>query len=281
MRIQELFFATLVVAFATVSYAQTVEEGAKKRWSELTLELSNVPQWLKTFNFEQTKFTFVRIRYDSLNYRGGRQRADWSTDYPDADMNFASQVGKFTGLDVTEPAIVLRLTDPELKKYPFIYIAEPSSMSLSSDERKALREYLTGGGFLLLDDFWGAAELEDVRFALNCVFPDRKPRELPLEHPLFHCVFDLKEKPQVPSIHEYLARSRLVKDHAPEYYGIEDDKGRVMVLMCHNTDLADGWERAGEDATYKREMSEAKAFPMGFNILYYALTHGKTKVAEK
>ena len=144
----------------------------------------------------------------------------------------------------------------------------------------ALRDYLNGGGFLLLDDFWGNSELEDVRLALQEVFPDRKPRELPLTHPIFHCVFDLKEKPQVPSIHEYVAKSRLVNG-AAEYYGIEDDKGRVMVLMCHNTDLADGWERAGEDAGYKREMSEAKAFPMGFNIVYYALTHGKTKSAEK
>jgi Domain of unknown function (DUF4159) len=102
-----------------------------------------------------------------------------------------------------------------------------------------------------------------------------------LEHPLFHCVFDLKEKPQVLSIHTFAMSPRGATFDAPKYFAIEDDHGRVMALMCHNTDLADGWERAGEDAAFKRAMSEAKAFPMGFNIVYYALTDGKVNGAEK
>lgn len=222
----------------------------------------------------------MRIQYESLGYRSGQRRHAWATDFPDADLNFATQLGKFTGLDVSKPIEVMRLTNPELKKHPFIYISEPGSMSIKEEEVLALRDYLNGGGFLLVDDFWGSSEWNGVEEVLKKVFPDRKPRELPLEHPIFHCVFDLKEMPQVFSIHSFLRDPRANLVDAAKYYAIEDHNGRVMALMCHNTDLADGWERAGEDATFKREMSEAKAFPMGFNIVYYALTGGKVQAPK-
>jgi hypothetical protein len=276
MQIQAAVLTLLTLSLSTLSIAQSVDKDSKTRANELTIELPTVPQWLKTFKFEQSKFTFVRIRYSSS---GPMQ--SWSTDFPDADYNFANQLGKFTRLDVSEPTLVLRLTDPELKKHPFIYIAEPGSMTLSKDEVVALREYLNGGGFLLADDFWGSSEWADLQLVLKRVFPDRKPRELPLEHPIFHCVFDLDEKPQVLNIHSFFVKPERTILGDPHYYTIEDDNSRIMVLMCQNTDLADGWERAGEHKVYKREMSEAKAFPMGFNIVYYALTHGKTKEAEK
>ena len=111
------------------------------------------------------------------------------------------------------------------------------------------------------------------------MFPDKEPVELDLKHPIFHCVYDLKEKPQVPSIgvavrgrssgitwERYDARE-------PHYRAIFDDKGRMMVIVCHNTDLGDGWEREGEDEWYFREFSEKKAYPMGINIVFYAMTH--------
>ena len=275
MRTLIAMLSVLALIPTSTAISQNIEEKAKKI-SELTLDLPNVPKWLKTFKFEQAAFTFVRIRYESFGFRNGQGRAAWATDYPDADFNFATQLGKFTGLDVSKPTEVVRLTDPELKKYPFIYISEPGAMALKDEEVVALRDYLNGGGFLLVDDFWDS-QWNSVEGVLKRVFPDRKPRELPLEHPLFHCVFEFKEKPQVLSFHNFLYDPKQATTHAPKYYAIEDDNGRVMALMCHNNDLADGWERVGENATYKRDMSEAKAFPMGFNIVYYALTGGKVK----
>ena len=277
MRTLVLMLTAIVVIQSDIASAQNIDENAQKRISELTLDLPNVPKWLKTFKFEQETFTFVRIRYESFGFRNGQGRAAWATDYPDADFNFATQLGKFTGLDVSKPSDVMPLTNPELKKYPFIYISELGSMEIKDEEAVALRDYLNGGGFLLVDDFWGSSDWTEVEEVLKRVFPDRKPRELPLEHPLFHCVFEFKEKPQVLSFHNFLYGAKRATSDAPKYYAIEDDNGRVMALMCHNTDLADGWERAGENATYKRDMSEAKAFPMGFNIVYYALTRGKVK----
>ena len=111
------------------------------------------------------------------------------------------------------------------------------------------------------------------------VLPDNDWEELPLEHPIFHCVYDLKEKPQVPSINVAMwARGTPVtweRDDAKEvhYKALFDDKGRMMAIICHNTDLGDGWEREGEDEYYFKEFSEKKAYPLGINIVYWAMTH--------
>lgn len=249
-----------------------------KRTDEL--QLVGVPDWLKTHEFEQDNFTFVRIRYGETDkppgVPGRRRGSSWLTDYPDADLNFARQLGHETKLDVTQPSKVLRLTDPKLTDFPFIYISEPRNLSLTDDEIRALREYLKGGGFLMTDDSWGKSELDRLRTVLKHVFPNRAPIDLKIDHPLFHCVFDLKEKPQVTSIHHFLSGRATERADAPKanYQAIFDDNRRMMVLICHNTDLADGWERVFADKRYRREMSMARAFPMGINIVFYALQRG-------
>src|SRR5262249_10038406 len=113
------------------------------------------------------------------------------------------------------------------------------------------------------------------------VFPDREPQELPLEHEIFHCVYRLKERPQVPSIHSWPGPGSGVtwewghggNTRDLHYKGIFDDKGRMMALICHNTGLGDGWEREGESVEYFQEFSEKKSYPMGINIVTYAMTH--------
>jgi hypothetical protein len=115
------------------------------------------------------------------------------------------------------------------------------------------------------------------------VFPDREPQELPLDHPIFHCVFDLKEKPQIPNFRDgeasqYPPHITWERGHGPgvetpHYRAIHDDKGRMMVIICHNTDLADGWEREGVYEYYFREFSEKKSYPLGINIVFYAMTN--------
>jgi hypothetical protein len=134
----------------------------------------------------------------------------------------------------------------------------------------------------MADDFWGRDEYTSFSQQLKRVFPEREPVELPLEHKIFHCVFDLKEKPQVPAI-AYALEGReqgitWESGHpggdtiTPHYKAILDDEDRIMVLMCHNTDLSDGWERAGDDVWYADEFSAKKALPMGINVIFYALT---------
>jgi hypothetical protein len=233
-----------------------------------------VPSWEVDPQFKSDVFTFVRIQYDSW----GRGWA-WNTDFPDSDLNFSFRLQQLTSLKVEPNPKVLRLTDDELFDHPFIYIIEPGSLTFSEDEVVALRRYLLNGGFLMVDDFWGEDEWFNFYHEIKRVFPDREPEELPLDHPIFHCVYDLKEKVQVPSINmAFRGRSSGItweRWDAEEvhYKAIHDDKGRMMSIICHNTDLGDGWEREGEDEWYFREFSEKKSYPMGINIVFYAMTH--------
>ena len=220
-------------------------------------------------------FTFVRIKYTATPALPGRRGAGrWATDYPDSDVNLTARVAADTGLKTDPLGKVLELTDPELKEYPFIYLIEAGNLSLTDAEAKALREYLTGGGFLMVDDFWGEAEWAHFQEQFKKVFPAQEHKELPLAHPLFHCFYDLKSKPQVPSIHVFWTGRTTERDDAPEphYRGLTDDKGRLLALICHNTDLGDGWERADLDPKYFREMSQRHAYPLGVNIVVYALS---------
>ncbi|MBW3595783.1 MAG: DUF4159 domain-containing protein, partial [Planctomycetes bacterium] len=166
-----------------------------------------VPDWEKDEHFRKDVFTFVRIRYQS-GWGYGRGGGGWATDFPDSDLNFPFRLQQLTSMRVNPDYKVLELTDPELFDYPFIYLIEPGRMLLSDEEVRGLRRYLLNGGFLMVDDFWGEDEWENLAKELRRVFPDRQPQELPLEHPIFHCVYDLKEKPQVPSIHAWLGSGR-------------------------------------------------------------------------
>jgi hypothetical protein len=240
---------------------------------------NGLPEWEVAKGFESDVFTFVRIRYGSYGGRRGGRGGGWSTDYPDSELNFSFRLQQLTSMKVDPHGKVLDLTDERLFDYPFIYMIEPGALSFEEAEVAALRKYLLNGGFLMVDDFWGEAEYANFYDEIKRVFPDREPIELDLSHPIFHCVYDLKEKPQLPSIGIAQAfRGTPVtweRDDAkvPHYKAIFDDKGRIMVIICHNTDLGDGWEREGEDEWYFREFSEKKAYPMGINIVYYAMTH--------
>ena len=240
----------------------------------LNVGRNGVPDWKVDPQFADDVFTFVRVKYNS---QSGWRR--WATDYPDSDLNISYRLQQLTSLKVDPKGKVLELTDDELFDYPFIYLIEPGGLEFTDGEVIALRRYLNNGGFLMVDDFWGEAEWDNFYYEIKRGFPDREPTELPLEHPIFHCVYDLKEKPQVPSIGvAQYGRSQGItweREDAKEvhYKGLFDAKGRMMAVICHNTDLGDGWEREGEDHWYFREFSEKKAYPLGINILFYAMTH--------
>jgi len=268
----------LLVVCSVVSGGVVFAQRGWYRQRDISQSRGGVPTWEVDENFAGDLFTFARIRYESY----GRDGAGWSTDYPDSDLNFSLRLQQLTTLKVNPDPIILDLTDDQLFDYPFIYIIEPGSLYFSDEEVLALRRYCLNGGFLMVDDFWGDSQYENLRMQLKRVFPNREPFEVPLSHEIFHCVYDLKEKPQVPSIHsaqrgnaemtwEY---SRDGSDTStPHYRAITDDEDRIMVFICHNTDLGDGWEREGEDRWYFEEFSVKKAYPLGINIVTYAMTH--------
>jgi hypothetical protein len=228
--------------------------------------------------FKQPSFTFVRIRYSTAPPRRAGSPI-WATDLPDADLNFTAQFQKVTGLKCDTNGMVLNLTDPRLKQQPFIYITEGGQMQLKPEEVQSLRDYLLGGGFLMVDDFWGEAEWNALAAQVRQVFPDRAPVDLPLDHEVFRCFYDIRAKPQVPNIvlgiQSQFTGVTWERADAKEahYRALVADDGRLMAIFCHNTDLGDGWERSGESEYYFREFTLKRAYPMGINIVVYALSH--------
>ena len=265
-----VFLVLLLVAALAV--AQRGRRGWRREIRPEDVDRGGVPEWKNDERFKHDVFTFVRVRYSSWGgWRGGK----WATDYPDSDLNFSFRLHELTSLEVDPNGKILELTDDALFDYPFLYMIEPGEMYLSEDEVAALRKYLLSGGFLMVDDFWGEDEWNNFYENIKRVFPDREPQELPLSHPIFHCVYDLKEKPQVPSIHAWWNGMTTERWDAREahYRALFDDKGRMMAIICHNTDLGDGWEREGLDNGYFKEFSEKWSYPMGINIVTYAMTH--------
>ena len=242
---------------------------------------------------EKDKFTFVRIRYGSggrtvnpsdyfynpPSAAGRRGSWRWRTDYPDSDLNLTARVKEVLKIEVEPDGKVLELTDPELFRYPFIYIVEPGDFALTDAEVTALRRYLYSGGFLMMDDFWGEDEWENMAAQLKRVFPDREFVDVPRTHPIFHGVFDIPNdlNLQVPNVALGTASQyhgiTWERDDAREMHirGIFDNRNRLMVLATHNTDNGDGWEREGENKYYWENFSEKKAYPLALNIVAHVL----------
>ncbi|MEM7146677.1 MAG: DUF4159 domain-containing protein [Verrucomicrobiota bacterium] len=234
------------------------------------------PDWEASPEMPTDVFTFARLRYRDGGYR--RRGGSWDTDYPDSDLNFSYRLQELTSLEVDPDGKIVDIDAEELAEYPWVYMIEPGDIILNDEEAKILRDYMMNGGFIMVDDFWGAYEYDRFYQALKKIFPEREPRELPIEHPVFHFVFELKEKPQVPAINAAMSGYTYEfregdSGRDVSYQGVFDDKGRMMMIICHNTDLGDGWEREGENEYYFKTFSEPLSFPMGINIVFYALTH--------
>ncbi|MBD3674916.1 MAG: DUF4159 domain-containing protein [Planctomycetaceae bacterium] len=230
-------------------------------------------EWEIDQRFEHDVFRFARVKYTSA---GGRRGGNWQTDFPESDLNLPHRLRELTSMEVNPESVIVELTDENLSDYPFLYIVEPGRMWLTDEEVAGLRRYLLNGGFLMVDDFWGPYEWEGFYRNIKRVFPEPQyePQELPLEHDIFHIVYDLKEKPMIVGIGAWYGGRR--GEHGavePHYKGIFDEKGRMMAVICHNTDLGDGWEEEGVDPGYFKEHSERFAYPLGINIITYAMTH--------
>jgi hypothetical protein len=217
------------------------------------------------------QFYFTRAAY--TGYYRFRDFRSWSVDFPKADRQFLVGLRRLTNLDAYELENPVRLTDPELGKYPFLYTVEVGYMALTEGEVEGLRRYLQAGGFLVVDDFWGTMEWENFQAQFARILPGYPIVDIPLTHPIFNCFYDVKEIVQVPNVGQGMQGGPTWESdgYYPEVKGIFDDHGRLMVVVNWNTDLGDAWEWA-ENPYYPLRFS-TYAYQMGVNFIIYAMSH--------
>ena len=227
-------------------------------------------------------FNFCRGVYTSTRSQAGG--SGWSTDYPDAELNFSIRFSELTKTRVSFDAartpdfITVRLTDEALFQCPQLHMEDVGTIEFSDEEITALRAWLDKGGFLWVDDFWGTEAWEDWVAEISRVLPEAEFPivDLPLDHPLFRSQFVITEFPQIPSIQSWRrsedTSERGYDSETPQHKAILDRDGNVMVFMTHNTDISDAWEREGEDARYFYQFSP-KGYAVGINVMLYAMTH--------
>ncbi len=206
-----------------------------------------------------------------LDWREGG--TSWTQDYPRADRFFAAALRRLTLIQVRSVEQPVNLDDAdEVFEYPWLFAGEMGDWKLTAAQADKLREYLLRGGFLMLDDFWGTEEWDRFDESMQLVFPDRKVVEIDDVDQIFHSVYDLDQRYQIPGQWALRRGSTYRNDGAvPHWRGIYDDHGRIMVAMLFNSDIGDSWEWA-DDPSYPEKYS-ALGIRIGVNYIVYAMTH--------
>src|ERR1035437_114703 len=244
----------------------------------------------------QTKheWTRARLRYPDItgyperSYYGRAFPGYWTMDFPRSDRHLLAGVRRLTRIDTKSVEQVVSLDgSDDVFNWPVLYGVEVGHWALTDDEAKRMREYLLRGGFFMCDDFHGSElyqsrdmpqplnEWEVFTRSMGKVFPDRAIEDIPDNDPIFHTLFDLEERFQVPGSDNYwrfhITYEKGETGKVPHWRCIRDDKGRVMVAICHNMDLGDGWENS-DDPKYEERWSSL-AYRIGMNYFVYDLTH--------
>jgi uncharacterized protein DUF4159 len=241
----------------------------------------SVPPRYPPRNFGDGAFTHCKIRYTSV-WREANGMG-WATDYPYAGINLMTRVSELTKTPISvdqrgNPNYwVVSLTDDALFRCPFTMATDVGTAQFSPGEARRLREYLLKGGFLWVDDFWGTHAWQQWSGEMHKVLPEYRIVDVPTTHAIRHMMFPIDHIPQVTSINFWRGNGGTTSERGSDspsanFRMIADDKGRIMVLMTHNTDIGDSWEREGEDREFFLQFSP-DGYALGINAVLYALSH--------
>jgi len=214
---------------------------------------------------------WIRWQNGSPDWRQGG--TSWTQDYPRADRHFAQAIRRLTRIQARSVEQPVNLDDgDDVFNWPWLCAGEMGDWKLTAGQAKKLREYLLRGGFLMLDDFWGTEEWDRFEESMRLVFPDRQIVEIDSRDAIFHTIYDLDNRYQIPG--EWaLARGTTYRNDGQvvHWRGIYDDRGRVIVALTFNSDVGDSWEWA-DDPHYPEKYS-ALGIRIGVDYVVYAMTH--------
>jgi len=231
---------------------------------------------------EKTEWAFARLMYPPGPLNGYRYRdLDWHTgvslwtqDFPRADRHFSLAVRRLTRIHVRSVEQPVNLDEGDAYDWPWLYAVQVGEWGLTGVQGQELREYLLRGGFFMADDFHGNAEWAEFESRIRKALPEFPIREIDDDDPIFHTVYDLDQRIQVPG--EAHLRAGYKSNNGPSsrgahWRGIYDDKGRIIVAISYNSDIGDAWEWA-DDPRYPAKFADL-AIRLGVNYIVYAMTH--------
>jgi len=234
------------------------------------------------------EWAFARLMYPPGPNDGYRGRFDgdwrlgmslWTQDAPAADRAFAAALRRLTRIDARSVEEDVNLDDgDEVYNWPWLYAVQVGEWGITQHQADVLRDYLLRGGFFMADDFHGAYEWQMFLQRIRMVFPDRPITEIPNNDPIFHTIYDLDDRYQIPGAeHLRLGYKRPDYPQGPDdgkgahWFAIRDDKGRIMVAISFNSDIGDSWEWSNRPV-YPERYSDL-GFRIGINYVVYAMTH--------
>lgn len=222
---------------------------------------------------EKTEFYLARLRYRNVQASGmWAMRGSWTVDSPKADRQLLQGVRRLTRIHTNSMERVVDLVSDDIFNYPFVYAVEVGHWDLSQAEAKKLREFTDRGGFLITDDFHGTFEWDIFTTSLNKGFGDRTITDIDNDDPIFHVIYDLGSRIQVPGIVNYPFRQTHEYDgYEPKWRAVRDGKGRIVLGICHNQDNGDAWEWA--DSPRYPEKYTSQAYRQAIDFMVYAMTH--------
>ena len=221
---------------------------------------------------QPAEWIFARYHYDSGGQFGFGGFRRWAADYPKSDRQFIEAVRRLTRVDTRSVEQVVDANTDDIYNWPWIFVEDAGAWSMSEAQATRLRQYLLRGGFIMLDDTHGDYEWNNLLAGMRMIFPDRPIEELTDQDELFHVLYDLDERFQIPGTRYIWGNRSYTPDSSvPHWRAIRDDRGRIVVAICHNSDVGDAWEWA--DSPRYPERAESLAFRLGINYIIYGMTH--------